>query len=344
MKRMLVLFLLLAGNAMASPFGPTPNPYPAYPASCVSYPLNESPTTPSVTAQVLLPTYNFGSHTTAGTETVTFNLWRIPCDGGRSALLGQIIRSDANNGRTDVAPEFPQILTTQTQNSITNRITRVANEPNTYASYIAPGTPIVQTQDFIFENNGPTVPTNIDWNGALTVNLVAANTSNTPLSVVAYKTTDYPTTAGQPLAIAGYLTSAWYDPTHSGEGMEIQVYDTPDSSTRTFLAAWYTFDTTGRPFWLSAQLSYSISQSTGLPTTSLAGVPASYVTGGGFAGNFGAKANTVSWGTMTFTFPDCNTMTFTYTGATGADAPNGPSGNGTRTWKRLATVNNNTCD
>ena len=53
------------------------------------------------------------------------------------------------------------------------------------------------------------------------------------------------------LPIDGYMSSAWYDPAHGGEGLMVQIYDNADDATRTLFAAWYTYDANGIPFWLS---------------------------------------------------------------------------------------------
>ena len=68
-----------------------------------------------------------------------------------------------------------------------------------------------------------------------------------------------------------------------------------------------------------------------------------YPVGGSFAGT-GSSATFTKWGTVTFSFPDCGHMAFTFNGASGADAPIGPSGQGQRTWIRIANVNSIVCD
>ena len=66
-----------------------------------------------------------------------------------------------------------------------------------------------------------------------------------------------------------------------------------------------------------------------------------YNSGGGFAGNFTAVTRN-PWGTMSFAFPDCNTMSFSYASASGVSG-NTPQGSGTRTWKRIGNINNLGC-
>ena len=132
------------------------------------------------------------------------------------------------------------------------------------------------------------------------------------------------------------MSSAYYDPAHGGEGLVVEIYDNGDNATRTIFASWYTYDTVGLPFWLVAQGSMPLS------TNNLANVPVYYYTGGGFAGDF-SSVNSNNWGTMSFSWPDCNTLNFTFSGATDASI-GGPSGSGSRTWKRLSEINGLNCE
>jgi hypothetical protein len=117
--------------------------------------------------------------------------------------------------------------------------------------------------------------------------------------------------------------------------MLTQIYDGDASkSERFFTAAWYTFDSLGVPFWLYAQGTIHIGDRTAN------NVQVVYPTNGKFAGS-GTTTNT-NWGTANFSFPDCNTMVFSYVGPTGPS--DFPSGSGTRTWSRLANINSLVCN
>ena len=157
------------------------------------------------------------------------------------------------------------------------------------------------------------------------------------ISLVAFSTVLYARFIIDPQMRSGYLSTNWYDPNHNGEGMLVQVYDNGDGLTRTFTAAWYTFDNLGIPYWLFAQGAFNIgARSTG-------NVDTFYGSNGGFAGNFGSSATFTKWGTINVSFPDCNHMNFSFNGTTGD--PNGPSGSGTRTnWQRLANINSLVCE
>ncbi|MGH8091095.1 MAG: hypothetical protein ACREO6_06555, partial [Rudaea sp.] len=99
--------------------------------------------------------------------------------------------------------------------------------------------------------------------------------------------------------------------------------------------AWYTFDSSGTPYWLFGSGVFNAGDTT-------ASVQLGYSYGGGFAGNFGAAATQKLWGTFNVQFPDCNTMQFSYQSTAGL--PQGvPTGAGSKTWKRLTQMNGLTC-
>ena len=113
------------------------------------------------------------------------------------------------------------------------------------------------------------------------------------------------------------------------------VFDNADG-TRTFTAAWYTFDDSGLPFWLFAQGVIDIGDRT------TGNVDTYYATGGCFAGVGCGSASFTKWGTINFSFPDCSHMNFTYNGD--GSAVNGPKGSSQRSWLRIANVNSIVCN
>ena len=93
---------------------------------------------------------------------------------------------------------------------------------------------------------------------------------------------------------AGY-TGNWYDPGESGHGFSIEVL--PDN---TMLAEWYVFSPDGSHMWIVA---------TGPIDGSTAQLSAFSPSGAGglFPPNFNASTlHNQPWGTITFTFSDCN--------------------------------------
>ncbi len=157
-------------------------------------------------------------------------------------------------------------------------------------------------------------------------------------------TFNYPS-ATNPLEISGYVSGPWYEPNHGGEGMLIEVYDNGDQATRTFAATWYTFDKLGLPYWLVGQATIPIQGTASGQTNGyqVINAPVVYVSGGGFAGNFTPPVTSNPWGKMSFSFSDCNTLNFSYNGASSGNAPDGPSGSGTRQWSRLANISGLVC-
>jgi hypothetical protein len=317
------------------------NPYRAYPPSCLNSPIQfgmwaNDPG--ALQAQITLPGDPLSP--VAGertyTEPVVVTVFRVTCTSGLAATLIEFDRT-STGGTNGYYPVVPSI--TVTQGSASDVAVRMADDPNTFFSTVYAATPLYASDVFVLENfyNPQSFQFNYNQAFTLTVDSLIPNTDAVPYAMQAYA----PPASPAPLPISGYLSSAYYDAAHSGEGLMVEIYDNGDLTTRTFFAAWYTFDPLGLPFWLSAQISFPIVNSGGQLINGLQNVPTFYVTNGGFAGNFGAKATANNWGTMNFSFPDCNTIVFSYTGNTGS--VQGPSGSGTRTWKRLANINSLSC-
>lgn len=338
------------------PGSPGPNPYRAYPPSCAAYPLPDVPSGPA--DQIYSTQMPFWTRNANGDiltpEVVTVTVWRIACSSGgsvtpynstggfyNSMTFLRVDRSSANEGHSDYYPTLPLLQTNQGNLDWSNPATQVraAPEPNTVVSEGAYDAPIYNSTTFVLDNFNYTAAFYHEYNDAFTLSVnpgLGADATGTVLfNIDAYSPTSatYPD-AFNPLPIDGYMSTSWYSPDHGGEGMQIQVYD-GDANNRTFAAGWYTSDSNGRPFWLFAQGSVPIGATT-VQTTAV------YVSGGGFAGSAG-NATTNQWGTVTFSFPDCNHMNFTYNGQTDA-ATAGPSGSGTRSWIRVANTNGLACE
>ena len=124
---------------------------------------------------------------------------------------------------------------------------------------------------------------------------------------------------------AGF-TGAWYDPAQSGHGLFLEVL--PGNQ---LLAAWLTFDAAGNQAWFVASGSYS-----GY-TAFLRGVDRP--SGGRWIPNFDARQVTHNaWGTLVFTFIDCNN------GRVDFFSSDPGFGNGGMTLKRLTMPAGLTCN
>jgi hypothetical protein len=322
----------------------------AYPPSCLADPLPTAPSGPTDTFQMSLYTRSENGDPLEP-ETVTVQIWRVACSSSgtltpyntdglqNAALLMRITRDQVNDGHTDYFPTFPYLTAIQT--NTTPKLVRAAMEPNTVVSDGPFDAPVYVSTTYVIENY-PYVGSGVtlfNYRHDLTIDPVIGGFGTSavtrPIQDYAPNQTSYPA-AFQNLTIDGYLSSAWYSPGHGGEGLVVEIYDNADGTTRTIFAAWYTYDVNGLPFWLVAQGVMN------LTANSVANVPVYYYTGGGFAGDF-TGVDTNNWGTMSISFPDCQTMNFTYNGATDASI-GGPSGTGSRTWKRLADINGLNCE
>lgn len=319
------------------------NPFRAYPPSCLgdglpfrSFPQSNGDPAPQQQTLTLPgdPGQCLGGGNNAEcihTEPVTVTVWRVACSNDQTAVLVEIDRSAANEGNTTLYPTFPLVEITQNNNTLSPA--RLVDDPNTFYATTSVNTALFSSDIYVLENYYNAQATQIDYAKAFVLSLDRTISFTFP----DYDRTKYG--AGiAPLEISGYLSTNWYDPLHSGEGMLTQIYDGGDQATRFFTAAWYTFDPLGLPFWLYAQGSVDIG------ARAANNVAVYYATNGGFAGNFPAgNATFTQWGTANFSFPDCNTLTFTYNGHTDAQT-NGPGGSGTRTWTRLANINSIVCN
>jgi hypothetical protein len=325
------------------------NPFRSYPPSCLADPLPDTPSGPTTNFQMAL--YTRDSNGVAQTpETVNVFVWRVACSSSgnqtpynidgleNAAVLLRIERSGSVDGNTNVFPTFPSL--TATQASQTNLV-RGATEPNTVIDDGPFDSPIIVSTTYVLENypyqNSGYTYFNNDFNFIIDPVFDTQGTGAATVQFAGYQPdqNSYPA-AFQNLPIDGYMSSAWYDTAHSGEGLMVQIYDNADNATRTLFAAWYTYDDAGIPFWLSIQGVAAYGSNT------FSNVPVYYYTGGGFAGNFSSVTQHV-WGTMNFTFPDCTRMNFDFTGAA-SDVAGGPAGTGSRTFRRLADINALYCE
>lgn len=101
--------------------------------------------------------------------------------------------------------------------------------------------------------------------------------------------------------IGGYLSGNWYNPAQSGSGFQLEV----TSNFGQMLAIWFVYkpDGSGQQ-WIFAQGSYD-------STSSTVTLPAVIIQNGKFPfplSNYVASdIQKTSWGTVTFSFSDCNT-------------------------------------
>ncbi|HZX91717.1 MAG TPA: hypothetical protein VFE67_13840 [Rudaea sp.] len=330
----------VAATATNQPSEIYANAFRAYPPSCLSdgLPFRTFPQStgdPAPQQQTLNLPGDPGQCFTGGnaqecnyTEAVTVTVWRVACSNNKAAVLVEIDRPAANEGNTTLYPTFPFVGIAQGNSTLAP--VRMADDPNTIYSTTSVNTAVYSSDIYVLENYANDQATQVDYTKAFVLSLDNTISFTFP----DYNKSQY-AAANQGVPISGYLSTNWYNPLQSGEGMLTQIYDGDASKNeRFFTAAWYTFDSLGVPFWLYAQGTIHIGDRTAN------NVQVVYPTNGKFAGS-GTTTNT-NWGTANFSFPDCNTMVFSYVGPTGPS--DFPSGSGTRTWSRLANINSLVCN
>lgn len=137
-------------------------------------------------------------------------------------------------------------------------------------------------------------------------------------------------------AITNATSGLWYDPLQSGHGFMVEILP-----NNVFLAVWFTFTPAGdAQNWLYIQGNYTTGSNT-ITIAPVAGNARSGVllnTGGAFPPNFvSSNVTTTQWGTMTFTFNDCNSATVNWHSL----LPNYPDGS--MNLQRLTGVAGLTC-
>ena len=324
------------------------NPYRAYPPSCLADGLPAFVVGSDANArQTTLTLAGYDDSGNPISEIDTFTVWRVPCSGGVSATLLEIDRPAVSNSFLF----FPSIVLTNASN--VQYPPRLPQDPNTVYSDTAPAGELsfssVYVLDYFYGDSTADAP-NFNQSFTLSIDTLTKDSGGHEiigaLNIPAYNAANfnnYPS-ASNPLEISGYVSGPWFDTTHGGEGMLIEVYDIGDQANRVFAATWYTFDNLGLPFWLVTSATIPIQGKAAGVTNGyqVINAPVQYVTGGGFAGNFTPPVSRPLWGTMSFSFAGCNTLNFSYNGATGAGI-NGPAGNSTRQWTRLASINGLVC-
>lgn len=92
------------------------------------------------------------------------------------------------------------------------------------------------------------------------------------------------------------FTGAWYDPAQSGHGLFLEVLN-----SNSLLAWWFTFSPDGAQSWFGGVGTYSGN------TATISQGSVNETLGGKWIPNFDpAKITNVGWGTLTFTFTDCD--------------------------------------
>jgi len=122
------------------------------------------------------------------------------------------------------------------------------------------------------------------------------------------------------------FTGAWYDPTQSGHGLFVEVLN-----NNSFLAWWFTFNPAGtQQSWFGGVGTYSGNTATITQVIQ--------TTGGRWIPNFDpSKLTQIPWGTLTFTFTDCNN------GRVDFNSPVPGYGIGSMTLSRLTLPDGLTC-
>jgi len=133
--------------------------------------------------------------------------------------------------------------------------------------------------------------------------------------------------------IVGGISGNWFNPTANQGGHGFQIEVLPNNG---MLAIWFVFNPAGTAQnWIYAQGSYD-------PATNTATLPAFLEQGGAFPPNFdSSKLTAPAWGSIQFTFADCNNGTAAWK----SNATSAAAGYGDTTFpiQRLTNLAGTTC-
>jgi hypothetical protein len=126
----------------------------------------------------------------------------------------------------------------------------------------------------------------------------------------------------------GYMSGNWYDPAQSGQGFQLEFTD----QDNIMLAIWFVYTPDGNgQNWIFAQGPYDLTKNT-------VTLPAEILTGAKFPPLFSSSdLHATPWGTITFTFTDCNNGTASWN----SSVPG--YGSGSLPISRLTQISGTTC-
>jgi hypothetical protein len=184
--------------------------------------------------------------------------------------------------------------------------------------------PVWQINSNYFDAGGPiqgmwvSVEDNLTREGNFTANFVSSSVGGTT-----------------PGALGGNLSGSWYDPAQSGQGFALEFTGQPSGTNgeNLFLAYWYVYtpDGSGHQNWIVAGGAYDTSKNT-------ITVPAQIFSGAAFPPFFNSNdVKPIDWGTLTFTFSDCDTGTVSWNSSVAG------YGSGSMPIKRLTSIAGTSC-
>ena len=281
---------------------------------------------PAQTAGTLaLPTVDARGNLLNVTETVTVSARRIPCSTVDSVVLLEL-DEDSFGWYFEPFWRYPDVRLAQKNHTDVRAL--VAGAGNTQV--VLPGTPFDTSKVFALrEDSG------VDLQQAFQIVVFGANGSKLNIDMPAYAPTPQTTPdAYSALRLQGSLSGNYFDPSHSGEGMIVEVGSRPDGS-QYVQTAWFAYAPSGRPFWIFGGADFA-------PGAREIDIPLIYGVSGSFAGQ-GSTAQQRSWGTLHAAFTTCNMINFSFSSNAGLPAEV-PQGSGQREWSRLTPLDSLPCD
>jgi len=309
----LIFFLLMTTQASAAPYPGTCFPDRALPLPA---PAANEPVLFTGAIDLLSPDKS------GNTSTYTYTVYRAACPGGGAAVLVGF-----SGGTTGVFPPIRIIQGATAVDAIYNT--------EAYTNLSAIDTVTSDVRDgaiVVLDAYG------IDYTKALAVQLTGtspvAGGTRQIVNLPDFDPSLYPDLS-KGVPIAGYVSGLYYDPTHSGEGLQIEVLP-----GQVLAATLYTYDVSGNPLFLTGAA--ALCQSCFIHQTYSSTVTMYATKGGGFGGTSdSSKLTKTAWGTIKFSWSSCNTVSMVF--AANNTDPNLPKTSPTLQWTRLTSVEYANC-
>ncbi|MEO8673266.1 MAG: hypothetical protein ABI411_18265 [Tahibacter sp.] len=178
------------------------------------------------------------------------------------------------------------------------------------------------TPNLALTNAGGSVPLNLQTSGGGSGNVECFNCGPARL-IVSGQLTGTP--AGSGFNVGPSLAGNWYDPAQDGHGFQFEVLGNGVAT-----AFWFTFDNAGNQVWINAS---------GTINGNRIVMDGGRVLNGRFPPNFNpAVLERRPWGSLTFTFTDCNHGQVTWSSTDPAFTPTG-----TMNLQRLTSLSGLSC-
>lgn len=262
------------------------------PAGCITTPL---PTTPSG------PTWkgDFNTFVTSEPKVARVTVWRKPCTNTTAVTLATFEILSSNPFVCSSSSAFIQNST-----QFTGGFSLAPSQGSSLCTNL-----LVTTTAILMDRSSTTTFNPSNAFTFIPDATPASGVATLRLEIPAYNAADYGINTALP--ISGKQSGNWFNPARNGEGFMLEIGSNSNGTGKTIVASWYTYKN-GQQQWIYG------SQTLTAGATSVQ-IPMLTTRGAQFGSSFVSTDVIVEpWGTVSWTFPGCNSATVVYTPNSGA--------------------------